>query len=264
MAAVIRRLTPLALGVVALAAVWLLLPSSSPPLYDGVCFSDPYRYLTPASGQQGNPLAATHVVAATNGLIPGTQVFTGETPAQAQIATDDGTLKAPGGTVGVTITIKAVPPPATKPSDGTMDGNVYSITASAQPAGQVNVNPSDPATISLRPTLTNVARVVERWDGDHWTRLQTQYGAACAGIATATSDRLGDFVLVVPGQSSGGRGGGGQGGGGSFPAVLVAVIAAVVILVVVVVLIRVSRARAARAASSRSGKRGRGGSRRRR
>src|SRR5580704_10715424 len=83
MAAVRRRhgWVVVIVAVAALAAVWRVLPASSPPIYDGNCIADPYVTLGGSPAAKG----ATMTFPATTTPFPASEVFTGETPPQAQL-----------------------------------------------------------------------------------------------------------------------------------------------------------------------------------
>ena len=74
-------------SVIALTLVWHFLPATSPPVYDGQCIANPYQTLggtpAPAAATKTYPKAAT---------FPPAEVYTSETPPQAQILMEAGTF----------------------------------------------------------------------------------------------------------------------------------------------------------------------------
>jgi hypothetical protein len=194
-------LLALATGLVALAFV--AGPAAAPPLYDGVCVANPYQYLSPPPGAPTTPpTTGKHDLAVHSSVVTGSIVMTQEFPPQAQMSTDDGTLLPHAGTATIHLRITAVPPPAA-PTDGVVDGNVYSITATDDAGAAVPLDAQKPATVTLRTTsASGQPEVVEHYDGHAWQRLATQPGTSCAFYFTATTAQLGDFVLVVPGSGA--------------------------------------------------------------
>lgn len=211
-------------GVAALSAVWWLRPAAGPPLYDGLCAADPYR-----SEARTTPVQSTITVGSEE---PATELATQENPPQASLIVTAGAFPAPAGTV-VTLSIKAIDPPAAAP-DGTIDGNVYSITATAN-GRAVALDPNHAAQVILRATgPAGGDRVMEHFDGSSWTRLQTT-AEGCGSTNEAQAPQLGSFALVIPGAAGAtpGNGGGGPGGSGSGSSVpLIAAAVAALILVI--------------------------------
>src|SRR5579884_435087 len=72
-----------------LLTIWLLLPASSPPLYDGLILPpEPYRYLHPTAREaQENlpPLSKVAHIPVQNGLVAMRVVHTGEKPPQVEV-----------------------------------------------------------------------------------------------------------------------------------------------------------------------------------
>ena len=226
-----RSFVVIALALGALAVAWRALPGASPPVYDGLCFTDPYRVL----GASPAPESATKTYAdtTTSPFIP-SEILTNENPPQATLIMTDGTFVSPGSPF--TVGIAPVPAPAIKPHDGQLDGNVYRLTAMT--ASGTPLTPKQPITIVLRATGTNPSRTLERFDGTTWSPLQTFF-EGCGDSFEATTDRTADFAMVISGQSPSTPGGG--------PPIAAIIAGAVVVLVAAVLLIvRVSRTRARR------------------
>lgn len=220
-----------------LAACWTLVPGPSPPLYDGLCLVNPYQSF-PA--QPGKP-AATDAVKTldVSGGEPATELITGETPPQAILDLGESVLDIPAGISSIRLTITPVTPPSIAPGDGRIDGNVYRIVASTDRGAPINLRSGATGEVLLRPTSENpsVSKVIERLDGDRWTRLDTA-PMNCADTQSAVTRSLGDFAIVVPGGSPPAAP-----EGGGAPVGLILVGALVLVLGAVIGLVRVGRAR---------------------
>lgn len=181
-------------AVAALATVWRVLPSASPAIYDGNCIADPYVTLGGSPAPQG----ATMTFPATTTPFPASEVFTGETPPQAQLLMESGSFD---NTVALTISVTPVAPPAVKPSSGMIEGNVYKYSA-VNPAGvAVAPRPNVLLTIVLRGTKSIPPPVIDRFNGTSWTPLTTQ-NSGCGNTFLTTSTQLGEFAAVAPGGTS--------------------------------------------------------------
>jgi hypothetical protein len=123
-------------------------------------------------------------------------VNTAERPPQAGVILDDNAVIVPPGARRITVDVHAVNPPA-MPQDGPVEGNVYSIAATADNGAPVRLRKGK-TTINLRAIRIHGTPVIEEYAGGRWIHLQTgQYiGIALYGGA---ADSLGDFALVVPG-----------------------------------------------------------------
>jgi hypothetical protein len=176
----------LCIAATLLALVWRMLPTATPPLYDGLCLADPYRIV----GASPSPTSALKQYRV--GQFQASEVLTAESPAQAQLLMPDGSFKA---SAPFTVTISPVPRPAPSlPVGRTFDGNVYSMVA--RTSSGAPVEPIQPVTILLRATgSTGPTRVIERLDGRTWTPLQT-FNAGCGDTFEAASSRLGEFAVV--------------------------------------------------------------------
>ena len=207
-----RRATVLLLAVpaTALAALWHALPAASPPLYDGVCLSDPYRLL----GHTPAPNAACHVFGpeSDDNFIPSELTTDGtlmvgdpryENPPQADVLLTTGTLVSPAEPF--TLGVEPVSLPAPAPAGWTLDGNVYRVSAVTSSGVQLQPQSKDPATILLRATASNPPKTLFVYDGTGWTRLQT-VNVGCGDTFEGVSKTFGDFALFY------------QQGGGSAPA----------------------------------------------
>lgn len=181
-------------AVVALATVWRELPAASPPIYDGNCIADPYVTLTSHPAAKG----ATTTYPATKAPFPNSEVYTGETPPQAQLLMEGGSF---GNTAAVTVSVTPVPAPALKPSNGTIEGNVYKFSAVNAAGVAVAPRANVLLTIVLRGTKSVPAPIIDRFNGTAWVPLTTQNGG-CGNTFIAPSKQLGEFAAVEPGGNS--------------------------------------------------------------
>jgi hypothetical protein len=186
-----------ALGI--LAILWRVDPNASPPVYDGVCFADPYRFV----GSSPAPASVSKTFPASNSFGPVAVLNMAENPAQAQMILTAGTFLSPNA--AFTVSIAPVPAPAITPSDGQIDGNVYRFTANT--SSGMPLGPREPVTIILRATRSDPPRSLERFDGTSWKPLQT-FAEGCGDTFAATADRLGDFAVVITRQPPANSGGG--------------------------------------------------------
>jgi hypothetical protein len=214
-------------AVAGLTAVWRLLPAGSPPIYDGNCIADPYRLL----GGSPAPQPASRVFP-TSKAFPTSEVFTGETPPQAQILMQGGTFD---NTTAVTISITPVRPPATRPRNGVIEGNVYKFAA-LTPTG-TELQPMLGVTIVLRATRSVPSPVIDRYNGTSWTPLTT-LNSGCGNTFELTSTQMGEFAAVGPAAVSQP-----PGSGGGFPVAAIVGGLAVLLLVAVVTLFSLERGR---------------------
>jgi hypothetical protein len=196
MAAVRRRhgWVVVIVAVAALAAVWRVLPASSPPIYDGNCIADPYVTLGGSPSAKG----ATMTFPATTTPFPASEVFTGETPPQAQLLMEAGSFDS---TVALTISVDPVAAPAVKPPNGAIEGNVYKYSAVNGAGVAVTPRPNVLLTIVLRGTKSVPPPVIDRFNGTAWVPLTTQ-NSGCGNTFLTTSMQLGEFAAVAPGGAS--------------------------------------------------------------
>jgi hypothetical protein len=217
-------------AVAGLAAVWRVLPAGSPPIYDGNCIADPYRLL----GGSPAPQPATKVFPA-DGTFPTSEVFTAETPPQAQILIQAGTFD--NGTA-LTISITPVPPPAAKPHDGVIEGNVYKFVALTPTGSELEPRAGTPVTIVLRATRSVPAPVIDRFNGTTWIPIAT-FNSGCGNTFEVSSTQLGEFAAMGPGGGAPQR----AGSGGGIPVAAIVGGFAALLLVVVVALFSLDRGR---------------------
>ena len=218
-------------SMVALTLVWRFLPEGSPPIYDGQCIADPYVTL----GSSPAPKAATVTYPASKSF-PAADVYTPETPPQAQILMEPGTFD---DATPVTVSITAVPAPAAKPPNGTIEGNVYRFSAVS--ATGVELEPRSTALavyIFLRGLRSVPPPTIDRFNGTSWTPLAT-LNSGCGNTFEAIPATMGDFAAVGP------AGGGAtpQPSGGSISAVVIIGGLVVLLIIVVAVLFTLERRR---------------------
>ncbi|HEX8941324.1 MAG TPA: hypothetical protein VF763_14305 [Candidatus Limnocylindrales bacterium] len=200
-----RRRLGLVVVAVGLALAWLVqvrAPVAGPPLYDGVITVDPYRYLDPPPGQRGDPLSASATEQPENGQSPVTAVATGEQPPQAQIFAAPGALVLPPGTTSIAVSISPVRP-ASQPSDGRLDGNVYRISLLNQGGAAIASAAGAKTTVVLRGPAGVPDPRIEWYSGGAWNEMPTSPAGLADTYLTTVTD-FGDFALVVPGAASSG------------------------------------------------------------
>ncbi len=215
--------------MVALTLVWRVIPAGSPPLYDGQCIAQPYATLGGSPAAQ--PATKTFPQAAT---FPASELFTGETPPQAQLLMQAGTFD---NSTALTLSITPVTPPAVKPPNGSVEGNVYRFSMVTANGTEVEPSARLPAFVVLRGTRSIPAPVVDRFNGTAWTPLTT-VNAGCGNTFEATTALLGDFAAVAAAGSSPA-----SGSGGGIPGAAIIGALAVLLIIAVVVLFSLDRKR---------------------
>ena len=146
-------------AVAALLTAWVVVPAAV-PLFDGLNFPDePYRYVVPPADYQKTP-APDHATgsAAVTGTTNGTTVYvnTDEQAPQINVVLPGGLLGVTSGATSVTVSV-APRGPDRQPSKGSIEGNVYRVSAVASPAGAVTWAPppgdaASASTMVLRAT----------------------------------------------------------------------------------------------------------------
>lgn len=167
------------------------------PLYDGVVVQEPYRYLEPGSGQDGNPTSATlqTEAAGTDALSKPFVAATQEYPPQAQLIAAAGAFTTAAGTE---LVVKIEPiRPTTQPAGGRIAGNVYRIAVSDASGSAATIDPDHPPTVSLRATLDVTTARLARATADGWQELPTEHGGLFGLFASEVTE-LGDFALISP------------------------------------------------------------------
>jgi hypothetical protein len=230
-----RRASLAAAGLALLALAAVRGSGGGPPLYDGVCL--PPQYL--ALGSNPGPSSASQTYSAAD-LTQSQALSTGESTPQAQLIFGSGSFTPAPGASAVTVSITPVKPPATRPSGGSIDGNVYSFDAHS--GGQeVPLAAGHPATIVLAATSSGGPQlVVERFDGTRWSPVGKTFQSGCGTTYEAASPTLGLFALVAQ-SGSVSPGSGSQGGG--IPAVVIVIVVVVIVLALIMGAARLARRR---------------------
>jgi hypothetical protein len=190
-------LAALAIGFAWIALAQWVAPVAGPPLYDGVIVVEPYRWLVPLPGQQGEPQSASATVPPDHGASPLVAVATPEQPPQAQIFGTSGALVLPPRTTVVNISIEPILP-TTLPVDGHIDGNVYRIIVVNQAGAPLTAPTSARVSVVLRVPDAAVGAKIERFDGQAWRALKSDdagFGTSYLAVVT----EFGDFTIVAPG-----------------------------------------------------------------
>ena len=229
-------------AVAALTLAWLIAPAAV-PIYDGVGNPDePYRYVNPPAGAKKTPpptVAKATLSLTAAGLNNAAYANSAEVGPQVVYYVPNGALKAPGGATGITVTATPTPPPS-PPTDGTIVGNVYRITATT-PNGDATIvghGVTQLPTLDMRaPSGKQPGPVFEHVVNGVWQHSSTlRIGV---DIYQTSAAALGDWALVQlrsqPGKSAGGINLG-----------LLAAGIAVLVVVGLIVAIRLSRTRRAR------------------
>ena len=224
-----RRVTWLAaaaLSLLALAAVRG--GGSGPPLYDGICTPPNYVQF----GSHPGPPSRSQTFSASD--LAGTfELADNDTSPQAQIIVGAGSLAPAPSSPSATVSITPVAPPAVKPADGTIDGNVYDFEARS--GGQpVQVKAAHLVTIVLTATSSGGPQLaVEHFDGTRWSAPAKSVQSGCGTTYQVNSSTLGLFALVTQGQASpGGTGGSNSGGGGAVIVIVIVIVLAVLALII--------------------------------
>jgi hypothetical protein len=200
-----RRPALLALGLGAALALGAQLATPIPvPLYDGVTIQEPYRYLSPASGQTGHPTSYSVEKPIASGAAPAFVAATTENPPQAQLIALPGAFVAGASATTLRVSIEPVPPPATQPGAGSIAGNVYrfSVTDQSGAVLPVATRADQRPTMTLRGPDGVTEASIARLTPTGWQILQTEHGGAVAIFSTNPTE-LGDFAVIVAGSGTG-------------------------------------------------------------
>jgi hypothetical protein len=211
-------------AIAALAGVWRLLPSGSPAIYDGNCIANPYESL----GSSPAPQPASSTFPKSKNVFPASEVYTSETPPQAQLIMESGSFD---NTTAFTISITPVVAPSVKPPNGVIEGNVYRFSAINAEGAAVTPKANVLLTVVLRATKSIPAPVIDRFNGTAWIPLQT-LNSGCGNTFLVSSTQLGEFAAVAPGGSTPQPPAAPSGG---FP--VVAIVGALVVLLVIAIVV---------------------------
>ena len=228
------------LSLLALAAVRG--GGGGPPLYDGICTPPTYVLF----GANPGPPSRSQTFSASD-LASTFELADNDTTPQAQIIVSAGGLAPAAGNSSATVSITPVKPRAVKPSDGTIDGNVYDFEARS--GGQaVPVVANHLVTIVLTATSAGGPQLaVEHFDGSRWTAPARSVQSGCGTTYQANFSTLGLFALVTQGQGpSTGTGTPGSAGGGAGITIVIVIVVVLVVLALVIGAVRMSRQRGRR------------------
>jgi hypothetical protein len=195
-----RRLTAgvVAAGLIMSWAAHGVAPSPMAPLFDGVFVEDPYRFVDPPAGADGDPLPVQVTERVSGGAVPLLAVATVEVPPQAQIiAQADAFQISPD----VSSIIVSITPSA--PVDDQVAGNVYTFSVTDQDGSALTLLPSALVTIVLRAPQPNLQAQLARLDGTQWVPLTTEHGGL-PDLFSANVDQLGELAVVMTGASASG------------------------------------------------------------
>jgi hypothetical protein len=224
-----------ALSLLALAAVRG--SGGGPPLYDGLCTPPNYVLF----GANPGPPSRSQTFTASD--LAGTfELADNDNTPQAQIIVGAGSLAPAQGNSSATVSITPIKPPAVKPADGTIDGNVYDFEARSGNQ-TVPVLPNHLVTIVLTSTSTGGPQLaVEHFDGSRWSAPAKSVQSGCGSTYQVNSSTLGMFALVTQGQASPSAPGT-PGAGGISPLLIIIVILVVIVGLLVVLIVTVRRGR---------------------
>ena len=190
-----RRLAA-AILVAGLALTWLaqaISPAPTAPLFDGVFIEDPYRYVDPPAGSDGDPFPVEYTEQVTGGAVPLLAVATAEVPPQAQIIAQADAFEISSDASSITVSI--VP---SAPSDPDLVGNVYTVAITDQAGSALTIRPGALVTLILRAPLPDLPAQIARFDGTRWVPLPTEHGGLPTLFA-ANIDQPGDFAVLLTG-----------------------------------------------------------------
>jgi hypothetical protein len=167
---------------------------ASHPLFDGVVVVEPYRFLEPASGQEGSPLSANETVPMTDGTSPAFAVYTGESPPQAELLARGGELSTGSAAKSVKVAIMPIAPPAGS-HDG-VAGNVYRVTVTDDSGTGLALVPGETVTLALRgPDGINGNATIAHFADGSWNALPTS-PSGLQGLFLSNVGSFGDFAVL--------------------------------------------------------------------
>jgi hypothetical protein len=235
----VSRRAGLAAAAVSLLALAAVRGSGGgPALYDGICTPPTYVLL----GANPGPPSRSQTFSASD-LVSTFELADNDTTPQAQMIVSAGGLAPAAGNSSATVSITPVKPPAVKPADGTIVGNVYDFEARS--GGQaVPVVANHLVTIVLTATSTGGPQLaVEHFDGGRWTAAAKSVQSGCGTTYQANSSTLGLFALVAQGQGPSTGTGPSGGGGGAGITIVIVILVVLVVLALVIGAVRMNRQR---------------------
>ena len=185
-------------GVIALVAQ--LASPVAVPLYDGLGTFEPYRYLSPGSGQRGSPSSYSAEKPVQAGVSASITASTTEIPPQAQLIALPGAFVVTAATTTMKISIEPVPPPTTVGVSSAVAGNVYRFAVTDQAGIPLPIAEGgpNPPTITLRGPDGVTEGTIALLGASGSVLLPTEHGGALA-IFSTNPPALGDFALVAAG-----------------------------------------------------------------
>jgi hypothetical protein len=201
-------------AVAVLVLGWLVAPAVA-PIYDGIGNPDePYRYVSaPAGAKATKPPTVARQALAVNasGLNAAGYSNSSEVGPQVVYYAPAGAFQAPAGAKQIVLSEVPQAPSAPLPTDGTIAGNVYHVTATAngQPVKVVGKGESGLPTLEMRaPSAKQPGPVFEYRDGARWRRSPGGTLRIGQDIYQTSAPVLGDWALVQLSSSAGKSGGG--------------------------------------------------------
>jgi hypothetical protein len=178
----------------ALTGIAQVLVPASHPLFDGVVVVEPYRFLEPASGQEGSPLSANETVPMKDGTSPPFAVYTGESPPQAELLARGGELTTGSKATSVKVVITPIAPPVGSRAD--VAGNVYHVTVTDQSGTALALVPGETVTLALRgPEGTAGTATIAHLAEGSWKALPTS-PSGLQSLFLSNIDAFGDFAVL--------------------------------------------------------------------
>jgi hypothetical protein len=195
-----------ALLVLAGGALALALQVVAPvgvPLYDGVEVVEPYRFLHPGSGQNGDPTSFNETINVTEGVSPTVAARTSEQPPQAQMIGQRSAFDLTEDAVAVVVSITPVEPPA-EPATGPILGNAYRFSVTDQTGDSLTIKAcSGCVSLVLRAPEGTTGGTLAHFEGGAWVPVETRH-AGTVGLYQANPTVTGIYAIVSTGEAAGG------------------------------------------------------------
>ena len=187
------------LAVLGIAAVMLLRPLASPPLYDGVGFPDePYRWVQPPAGAPKTPavtVARAEAVVELDGTVPILKGLSAEQGAQIAFQIGSGDLVLPQGAKKITAQAVAGPNASVPPPVGVLASNLYTLSVSTDVPGELALAAGKKVIVNIRADKASDDPVVlQVFSEGTWSQVAT--ARVGTEIYAAEVPELGQFALV--------------------------------------------------------------------
>ena len=167
------------------------------PLYDGVIVVEPYRYLSPGTGQAGSPTVYDVSTPISSGASPSIAAATKENPPQAQLIASPGAVALAATTTAIRVKLEPVTPTADEPSP-LIAGNVYRLAVIDQSGAGLGATTGTSWTLVLRAPAGVSDASIGRFADGSWQSLPTQ-SSSQPGIFATNISSPGDYaVLATP------------------------------------------------------------------